>query len=648
MGTIGPKPNPRPVILHVDSDTNIPYRLAESDVLVVSSITASSYNNLPSIGGATSIDQLAGTGVFATTATNVSSFAGTGVLATQTFVNNSLTNYVTNANLDSALADYVGPITPGAKGDIVYYDGGVWVNLPIGNPGQSLLVDNGAPAWGDLAGSVPAVIPISQGGTNSSATPVTSGVIHYNGTRYATNSNLTFNGTTLNANTLALTNPLLPTNGGTGQTALSSVTVQSFGGVLPVNKGGTNSTTLVSNGVLYYNNATTAVGSVTSLTFNGTTLAAPQLSLTTALPVSSGGTGRTTLTAGNFLVGNGTSQVSFQPTATYVTTSFANTNYFNKSTDVLTVAQGGTNTNIVPDNNTLLFYNSANSRYEGNESILIGTTDKLICGSGVAIPSKQIFVQSNPADLNPTTTFKLNDLPGVNVPSPNNGDLLSFNSPNWVNISVLPIVNGGTGATTNSNARANLGLGSLATSNSLSLNNLSNVTITTPTTNQVLSYNGTNWVNSTPSGGSSETWTTVFLQNDENNGNNSLVDSTLSASLTSGKTYSYEFNVLFGATLSDKISFAVSSPSITSHYWNIDYTTPTTGSFANKRSLGGLGNLSKKDGTVDGDGYGVITIKGTITPSANGALKFTFSTTNAGADSVDLFAGSYLKYAAIN
>lgn len=56
--TIGPKTNPRPLILHVDSDTSIPYRLAESDSLYIGSLSANDYSNLniSGIGGFPSQD----------------------------------------------------------------------------------------------------------------------------------------------------------------------------------------------------------------------------------------------------------------------------------------------------------------------------------------------------------------------------------------------------------------------------------------------------------------------------------------------------------------------------------------------------------------------------------------------------------------
>jgi len=575
--TIGPKVNPRPLILHVDSDTNIPYRLAESNEIVVDKITATEWSGLPP-GNVTSINQLAGTGVFATTATNVTSFAGTGVFATVSYVSNS---FIDNNQLDTQLAQYVGPYGSPSQGEVPYWDGGKWNGAAPGINGDVLTLDNGlTPTWITPAGVISTPVAINLGGTNATGTPITNGVIYYNGTRYATNTNLTFNGTTLTANTIAATNPITVTNGGTGVTALGNLNVSSFGGSLPINRGGTNFTgPYQNNSVLYFNQAVTAVSSSSNLTFNGTTLSANTIAATNPITVTNGGTGRNTLTAGNFLVGNGTSQVSLQPTGNFLTTGTAAATYFPLTGQTLGVAQGGTGSTSFTSRGILF----SDTNVTTSPNLKLGTTSKLLAVCGVAIPSKGLYIE-NGVD-NPTSPFNLKDIPDVDT--------------------------------------------------------------TTPTNNQVLAYNtATSKWTPTTLAGASETWTTVFLQNDEVELTTTLRDSSLSASLISGETYSYEFNILFLASTADKISFAVSSPSITTHYWNIDYTPPTNGGFGNKRSLGGSGDLSKKDGTVDVDGVGSINIKGNINPSASGALKFTFATTNSG-ENVDVYAGSYLRYAQI-
>jgi hypothetical protein len=87
--------------------------------------------------------------------------------------------------------------------------------------------------------------------------------------------------------------------------------------------------------------------------------------------------------------------------------------------------------------------------------------------------------------------FSLNDLSDVVLTSPTNGQVLQYNGTNWVNASVASSVTsvfGRTGAV-------------VATEGDYSLTQLSDVTLSAPTTNQVLQYNGTAWVNATISTG---------------------------------------------------------------------------------------------------------------------------------------------------
>ncbi len=87
--------------------------------------------------------------------------------------------------------------------------------------------------------------------------------------------------------------------------------------------------------------------------------------------------------------------------------------------------------------------------------------------------------------------ISLNDLLGVVITSPTNGQALVYNGTNWVNqtpAAAVSSVFGRTGAV-------------VATEGDYSLDQLGDVTITTPTNGQVLSYNGTAWVNSSSAGG---------------------------------------------------------------------------------------------------------------------------------------------------
>lgn len=99
---------------------------------------------------------------------------------------------------------------------------------------------------------------------------------------------------------------------------------------------------------------------------------------------------------------------------------------------------------------------------------------------------------------------------------------LSYNGSKWVNIpkyqpSNLTFNNLGTGAVPGTvyNGNTNLSIsyntiGAASNNHSHNLNDLNNVTISNPSINQALTYNGTNWVNTTISGGGS---TTMFPYN---------------------------------------------------------------------------------------------------------------------------------------
>jgi hypothetical protein len=85
------------------------------------------------------------------------------------------------------------------------------------------------------------------------------------------------------------------------------------------------------------------------------------------------------------------------------------------------------------------------------------------------------------------SSTSIGDLNGVVITSPTNGQALVYDGTNWVNQSIsVPVTSvfGRTGAV-------------VATEGDYSLDLLSDVTLTTPSSNQVLQYNGTAWVNAT-------------------------------------------------------------------------------------------------------------------------------------------------------
>jgi len=95
-----------------------------------------------------------------------------------------------------------------------------------------------------------------------------------------------------------------------------------------------------------------------------------------------------------------------------------------------------------------------------------------------------------------TTLASLTD---TNISSPANGQVLKHNGTNWINAQLAYSELSGT--PTNISTFTN-DAGYLTDITGENLSDLSDVTVTTPTSGQVLSYNGTNWVNSAASSGS--------------------------------------------------------------------------------------------------------------------------------------------------
>lgn len=367
--TIGPKNDPRPLILHVDSETGIPYRLAESDSITVGNINLTTINNASYTPGV-------GPGGIDPTAINVTSLQGTGTFfltaLTGTFVLTATTGvFATTSYVGDQLAGYCGPgLGSPAQGDMAYYNGG-WQKLPRGTVDQVLTIDGSPllPTWKTSTGSVSIPVTINQGGSNYTGPYETNGLLYFNGTRFTSNTQLTFDGTTLDAPNLILDNPL------------------------PVAEGGTGLTTIPTNNQVLYSNGSNLVGN-SNLTFNGTTLTANTLNLTNSLTVAHGGTGRTSLNAGELLIGDGTNAVTYvsqnkfettsysrsnylltsvsvtglNGTGVFTTTAFATANYFNKNSDTLPITRGGTGRTSFTDK-YIPFYNNSTTSFGENGNL---------------------------------------------------------------------------------------------------------------------------------------------------------------------------------------------------------------------------------------------------------------------------------------
>lgn len=159
----------------------------------------------------------------------------------------------------------------------------------------------------------------SIGGTNTQVQYNSSGSL-------AGSANLTFNGTTLTANTLALTNALTVANGGTGLATttaygLIAAGTTATGAFQQVSGTGTAGQVLTSNGAGALPTWQASTGGVTSFSagttgFTPSTATTGAITLAGTLAVANGGTGQTTYTNGQLLIGNTTGNTLTKATLT--------------------------------------------------------------------------------------------------------------------------------------------------------------------------------------------------------------------------------------------------------------------------------------------------------------------------------------------
>lgn len=103
----------------------------------------------------------------------------------------------------------------------------------------------------------------------------------------------------------------------------------------------------------------------------------------------------------------------------------------------------------------------------------------------------------------------LTNVGGVSISSPASGEVLKYNGTNWVNaaestgstVSVTQIQSTGTKIATITVDSVGTDIYAPTGGGASALNDLSDVTITSATTGQILQYDGTDWVNAAPSGG---------------------------------------------------------------------------------------------------------------------------------------------------
>lgn len=243
-----------------------------------------------------------------------------------------------------------------------------------------------------------------------------------------------------------------------------------------------------------YNNATDVVDAVTHLT---------SLTLGSALPVSSGGTGSTTATfSGANITSLNANNISTGTLAvgrggTGATTLNSEAVIIGNATGAVKFVEPGTSQNVLTSNGTAWVSQAPTGGGGGGTVTSVGTGAGTI--NGISITGGPI-----------TTTGTISLGGGINVSTITTG--------------VLPILYGGTAGTTTSQARDNLGLGSMATQNSGNVN-ITGGSITgvsgVPTTGGSNTFTGANTFNGNDLrvGGTSGNTLTIGATNPTSNWN---------------------------------------------------------------------------------------------------------------------------------
>jgi hypothetical protein len=208
-----------------------------------------------------------------------------------------------------------------------------------------------------LASGVSGVLPIANGGTGTSSTTFTDLATNVTGTLPIANGGTGSTSTTFVNAATNITGTLPIANGGTGATSLAAATIATLGYTTTATAAGTTTLTASSTATQFFTGATTqtvvlpvastmtlgqqftihnnstgaltvnssgsnlvatinanTTANITCILTSGTTAAswdADFTGFTTALTVARGGTGASTLTSNNVLLGNGTDAVTF-------------------------------------------------------------------------------------------------------------------------------------------------------------------------------------------------------------------------------------------------------------------------------------------------------------------------------------------------
>jgi hypothetical protein len=177
------------------------------------------------------------------------------------------------------------------------------------------------------------------------------------------------------------------------------------------------------------------------------------------------------------------------------------------------------------------------------------------------------------------------------------------------------------------------------------LDSLSDVVITSPTTDQVIKFNGTNWVNGTDAT-SSGAGVTVLASDVTNNNAvaNTIADVTgLSFAVTSGLRYKFRFVIFYTAAASTTGSrWTINGPTTTLLRYRSAYSLTATSRTFNE-AVAAYNTPAACNATSVATNQNMAVIEGSITPSANGTVIARFASEVANS-AIVAKAGSYVEY----